>query len=854
MQVRHDRDVEGFPRYLWLSAASKGGVSGGAPVGFLAGSEDCDTVDITEGMLKSATVREYMPESKGVLCMAGVGMLPQLIERLEELKGIKKARVWFDADSLTNANVLRSLARLVRALQGMGLVLEVKGWDIELGKGIDDLLRGGGRLEDVRDLEIAGILRAADIRKQTAHLLSSTPSKGKSHIPLLPDTTAIFAPSLTLAKEEMYENTKRATLEALNAEIGTFVVHDGPTGSGKSYSIALYSKENTIYAVDNYKLLFEVEKEFKNQGIPHTILFGRGDRVNPEADTETQILQERIWDEAGCEEITDAKVFGEQGVFPCLGCPLYSKKDEKGGCRYWEQRKHAVQNVGRKVVLTLIQTLTSNYELTKELGSQLNLLGNGGANTVIFDDIKDILSHFSRPQDINLDDIERWEEEFPEASGYEAKKRLEVYRELIRQVRLAITDRDHELGELRKAGRRARDAFDAEEKGFSLFKALRGSRPPLNALEALAKWLSEGHSISFIGKGKERSLRFLRPSPLADKLKETRAIYLDATPNRPLLEWFAGSLGMSYQQTNLPQPTQNIIQIGDVLWSSDQLDQSHEAVALRQWVEDQNGFILTKKARAIEGDAYFGRDERGLNLYQNAPVSLIEGHHAMSAEQAKEAAWLWRTFGEVRRVAPPLEGQAPNADKEARRFGDAWRPWLRTQHTLSDPLAELLRRHHQSAAILQGAARDRDPSKKKFVLSGSPIELNGIPYPVTLWTRKDLRAFLQSLGIEVQNLPRELPLILQQKNEQTKNEREERIEQAIKKLQEYAELPKLSDIRKQLGKGGKRCRADFAKEVWYRLYQIHQMQQNQEDSSITGLGTPFGDQYTRNIELSLIHI
>ena len=152
MQLRLDTVKNNQPRYLWLSSTKMGGASGGAPVGFLEKSTICNVVDIVEGFFKALSLSRQGMESKGFLSMPGVGMLRNLLERLDELEqlggdAIEKARVWFDADSNTNPNLLRSLKNLIEALTARGIVVEVKGWDPARGKGIDDYLQGGGRLE-----------------------------------------------------------------------------------------------------------------------------------------------------------------------------------------------------------------------------------------------------------------------------------------------------------------------------------------------------------------------------------------------------------------------------------------------------------------------------------------------------------------------------------------------------------------------------------------------------------------------------------------------------------------------------------------------------------------------------------
>ena len=828
-------------RYTWLSSTKEGGVSGGAPTGFLAGSDPrSDQIAITEGFFKSVALQRHLSGIQGILSMAGVGMLPQLLERLDELQGIKRAQLWFDADFMSNPNVLKALAKAIRSLRSHGLEVEVKGWDIAKGKGIDDYLAKGHKIEEVRSLCPDHIVRSATLRKSTANLISSN-KVGRLITPILPDAAAILADKLSLTKEQMYKNTDEAMLKALGLPMGTFILHDGPTGSGKSRAALLRSEEGTLYVVDNYKLLFEIAKECEALGVSYQILYGRGDRVRENADLETQARQTRIWEAAGCENIEKARELGERGHFPCHGCPLFEQKQADGktpACRYWQQRKEATEKAGKTLTLTLIQTLVSNHQMNEELGGQLNLEGKGGVNTVIFDDIKGLMSHLARPQDVTRADLQEWEVEIAKKDH----KGVSAYGELLKELRRLLWEEQGipskpSLEALYKAGRRARDAFDQEAKFFQLFKPEADKRPVLNALEPLAYWLSEGEWINVQGEGEERRLRFLRPSGLVPKLAKSRVIYLDATPDTALMSWVASSLGMQYKQTRLPQPTQQIIQLPEILWTEEQLANSPEAKALHEYVSSQKGFILTKKALASGDEGYFGRDERGLNNHQNAPVTLLAGHHMMSAEQAGQAAWLYRAFAHHRKTPLEVKAREEGSETQLRTYGDPWRPWKRSQHVLSDPLAEQIRSHHYSATILQGVARDRDPEKKKFVLAGSPIELNGKPYPVSLWTLTELREHLEGEGVDVLTKSEKVPAHISRLNEARQEKRDERILELASCLVEKHGLDALNNlaaVRALLGE--RRCEGNLAKEVLWAISRFVEKQGLMSKTQVGGTG------------------
>jgi hypothetical protein len=839
MQIRRDTVKSDQPRYLWLSSANMGGASGGAPVGFLPKSATCDVVDILEGFFKALSLSQQGIESKGFLYMPGVGMLSGLLRRLDELEqlsgSIQKARIWFDADSYTNPNVLRSLKNLLEALTARGIVVEVKGWDLARGKGIDDYLQGGGRLEDVQRMDVEGILRNGRLRKHSAHLRSSTKNARGYHTPLMPDTSVLFDPQPAEPTQEgLYQKTEEAMREALASLIGTLYCHDGATGTGKTHSFTKLATAGTVYAAPNYKVLLEVEQRLKDAGKRYLTLFGRGDAPSEGANEQERALRERLWDEAGCDNLSQAKRLGEKGFFPCHGCPFYKPNQEEGGCRYWQQRKKALANPSGYILLTLAQTLSNNSDLVKQLGEQMSLDGSGGITTLAFDDIPNLIEILARPVRLTLDETAIWEHHVTLAEEkYQDIQRLAPYRRLVEEIHAVIADPKRGLGSLYEAGKRAKDAFDIEDKHFRLLEPV-GEELPLNQLESLASWLASEKYLWFEGFGKERSLCFLSPSPLVPMMSKTRVVVLDATPNPLLLAWLAQALGMTYKQSSLPRQRQNLIQIADKLFTGEQL--AHPVVqGLRSLVSAKNGLRMAKKALA-DGDPYFGGSDRGVDCFNGAPMTVLEGHHSMSFEQAQNQAQVWKAFASYRQHTPPLADAPKQPEKALRRFGDAWRPWEREMHQLTEPLAEVLRRHHYSSTVLQASSRDRAPSHPKFILSGEPLEINGELVPVSLWTTDELAAFLRNQGVEVADYKKKATAKLVTLNEQRRAERAARVEEAARELLSLGYLPSCSEIRTLLG-GKNSIRLDFAQDVEAALFEMIEIEQNQEFVSKTTGGT-----------------
>ncbi len=837
LQVRADKAEKG--RYRWFSCGGKG-VSSGAPVGFLEGFTNSKTLDFTEGALKAVALLSNLTDTRGVVYLAGVGMTNGIADLISKIGSVERCRVWFDADTLTKPEVLAALGRLVRLLMELGLVVEVKGWEISKGKGIDDYLANGHRIEETHTLDTDGILRGATLRKQSAHLISSV-SKGSREVPIMPDPREVLRENQrkepTVA--EMRRATRAAFVEAIKSLVGTFVLLDGATGSGKTKAFVEEALEGTVYAANNYKKMFEVLGALKEEGRSHRALFGRGRKANSEADAETRARQQVIWEQAGCEYIERAEMLGSRGYFPCTGCPLFKTdpKERAESCRYWKQRQEAVEAQGSEIVVTLAQTLASNHEF--KLNAQGELFEAAKAHTLIFDDIAEPWGVFAPIQKLDLDDVAKWAQWMPSRDGLEEKERDQVYRDFVEELRLCLASEERSLEPLYEAATRANKALEEEGVYWEIFRVKHEEEPPVNAFAPLVRWLGRGLRLNFFGTGNDRALGFLRPSPLLGEMAKGRVIWLDATPNKELMKHFAEWVGMACVDTKLPQPTQNIIQIVDRLWTDEQLDNHPEAAGLIDYAERKGAFIIRKKARAKDGDAYFGRDERGLNTYKDAPFTVLEGHHLMSDEQATQAAWMWKAFAAYQSRHAPLQDAPTNPPKTARTFGDPYRQWERIQNTLPDPLAENIRRHHYSTTILQAVARDRNPNKPKYVLSGSPIEYDGKPYPVKVWTLSDLRSFLESQGIYVPKKERVIPTKLRELNEERKATNRNRIEEAIARLEGMGginALPRITDVRVALG-GKNAVRGPFAREVWEALGKRYQSEQSQGLGFKTDWGT-----------------
>lgn len=129
----------------------KNGCASGNKLSFYCNSErdDMFIAYVTEGEKKGAFANYMMRapfislpgvDSWKLLMKGKIGERP--VDVLKQ-NGCKIIVVAFDADKATNATVLAREQQTVDALKAEGFTLGVASWDINLGKGIDDLLAAG---------------------------------------------------------------------------------------------------------------------------------------------------------------------------------------------------------------------------------------------------------------------------------------------------------------------------------------------------------------------------------------------------------------------------------------------------------------------------------------------------------------------------------------------------------------------------------------------------------------------------------------------------------------------------------------------------------------------------------------
>ncbi|MBM4069184.1 MAG: DUF3854 domain-containing protein [Planctomycetes bacterium] len=137
LQVRCDEN-RGGGKYRWFSG---GDTSSRSPAHVPLGVKPSDTIRVTEGGLKADIA--FALDGVPTIGTGGVSAWDPAIPVLAQL-GAKTVRVAFDADARDNFSVATAVTMFCTALSHQ-FEVQVEVWPLEKGKGIDDLLRSGGK-------------------------------------------------------------------------------------------------------------------------------------------------------------------------------------------------------------------------------------------------------------------------------------------------------------------------------------------------------------------------------------------------------------------------------------------------------------------------------------------------------------------------------------------------------------------------------------------------------------------------------------------------------------------------------------------------------------------------------------
>jgi hypothetical protein len=151
LKSRSDKLVE-KNKYIIVSSNSKGGASPGSPIHhpLFKGSKDAiETIIVTEGELKANFI--YIRTGIYSLSIPGCAQYKKIITELAYYKNLRKVIIAYDADKNTNYAVSDSLFGFLKFIheQRPDLDVSIYDWDIEDGKGLDDLLVNGKQPREI---------------------------------------------------------------------------------------------------------------------------------------------------------------------------------------------------------------------------------------------------------------------------------------------------------------------------------------------------------------------------------------------------------------------------------------------------------------------------------------------------------------------------------------------------------------------------------------------------------------------------------------------------------------------------------------------------------------------------------
>ena len=797
LQIRRDKVEKDKSRYIWLSSSSKeSGQSSGAPACFL-GNRHSSTIWITEGSIKGAALLLH-EWTEATIAVAGVGNVQSAIDILNSLENVQEIVIAYDADWKSKEGVLKGLSRLLRETQRLGVKVKAIGWNPAFGKGIDDALTNGLSPNELFEIPIDGVLRAASVVK------TSNPNLQTEK--LLP----IWEPSTDSqpTQDELRQETERVLIDALRKPAGTFSSIAANTGSGKTYSTIRHCLPRTLFVYRNYAALEEVEAQLREIHGPGKVRVFYG-RIAPPKDGDYAALKR--YERAGCPQYAEMKKRADRGHSPCQGCPFAPKANPEEGeeqnlCPYWEQRLETVNNP-TTYLLSVPQSFAYNPSLLQLLPNDDTMSFFREYTQLVIDDCPEFISNLARQRAATLSDVEEWKNHPGLNPSDPAQTELIVWLELLHRsfTSSLSTKEESKLREL--SGKIALlDEYVCEEPVDDQW--------PLRAIYALATWLCRGGEIRFEGEGRQRKITFLQPATeLIKRLQYMTVCHLDATPDEPSLEWFANLAGMQFEAPQMQRVFPRIVQVPDVLWDRSQVQKNLPLVqALTEKVQKEQGIVLGFKNREGEEenhlplDGHWGYSERGLNCYTGVDSIALIGHYALPLPEIQGIAWRMRSLAKLM-DAPAPDSFVQDNFTGSRTYTDSWRPWNRTMHVAEDNLVEHLRRHRHTSAVVQGANRPRNLNAPVYLLSGEPLD--GLPWdvPVELHTRKELTALLQLEFHETPKPKKILPSTLQTTNEQRAMNAQERMDKHMPSAREYTHqlgrVPGIQKLRSFLGEGEK---------------------------------------------------
>ena len=208
-------------KYTALSSKKHGGNSLGSPPHIPLGvTGPLDVLRVAEGHLKSDVIASL--DSTPTISCGGVSNYRSGIGLAKEL-GAKTLRMAFDADASTNGEVARNLLAALQLAKAEGLGVELERWNIEDGKGLDDLLAAGKKPELLAGEE--AMVAAIEIAKAAGVDPSSVSQPGEELVERVrtvlgdADKSAIFEDEDLLQEIAALQCTNRRLFSRIRAMV-----------------------------------------------------------------------------------------------------------------------------------------------------------------------------------------------------------------------------------------------------------------------------------------------------------------------------------------------------------------------------------------------------------------------------------------------------------------------------------------------------------------------------------------------------------------------------------------------------------------------------------------------------------
>ena len=834
LQIRPSKP-KGGAKYIWLSSAryaDSGGSSSGSPVGVVypegwrsdqeitsreitsreITSREITRVALTEGYFKAQALVEA--EKVPVLWFAGTGVPSRVIELLKKLGSPSEITLFYDGDWRTNPTVRKAMCKMALALSayrddGQASVSAL-GWHSTYGKGIDDALLKGKMPYDEDHLQRYDL--AIDLKRlqgaQESTFKHSHINTDLSNLPLT------WEPQELIAKEQVWSETRKAILAGFDAKAGTFMFITAGTGGSKSYTCVHEAPKGTIFVFSNYKVLKETEEALKAQGKRVGVFYGRQKEPGPlspdatEEQRKEHAAQRERFEKAGCPNFAQASEAGGANHNPCIGCPLFDyhhnpllNPNPELACLYWPQREK-IEAEKPDYLLMMPQALMNHSHLMEPY------------RYVIFDDVDTLDLLFSNKIKLSLANVEQWlshpsigdvpQPLFAFMSYLEGLLRLDNKeggwtREHLKELAAEALGALHK--ELAKKHREKQPKMASCEQPFEKEEQAELTYPHKRLLPLL-ETIVKGLPYTF---GSDH-IQWLEPhSKAIEALKEKVSLFLDATPRLWYWRELLPSLGFTFSAPTLPRIFPTLVQICDRLYSKEQIEELKPTIeALREALGEEQTALFSFQDMFEGQHGHFGRDERGLNQFasQGFEQMLIAGHYQMSEADARDYAWCLRAFAQHMGIAPPAVGfeECEEPDKQGkvwRKYADPYRPYERKSYRSKDPLAEKIRRAHNTSSALQLASRLRSARPEIMLFSGDPLDGLDYEIPVELVTLPEL---LKKHGIEQSTnekpaLNDGLAAWNQQREEETERKYQENLQWALEWTIEQKQLPTSRQLR-----------------------------------------------------------